>query len=436
MTTVVLSPTWAVPVQPAGVVWTDSSVAYRDGVIVAVGTRDDVLREHPQAREVPLPGRVLLPGLVNSHTHAAMTLLRGMADDLPLAEWLNDHIWPTEARWVDEQFVYDGTVVAAHEMIRGGTTCFNDMYFFPDAAIDAANTAGIRMVVGLIVFDAPGHYASNGAEYLAYGKKVHSRVETLPRVTAAIAPHSPYMVSDESWQLIGDLARELELPIHTHINEAHHEAADSIDRYGLPPLQRLARLGILDRHVVAAHMVHLTDDDHGLVVGRNLHVAHCPESNLKLASGFSPTTRLLADGINVAIGTDGAASNNDLDMISETRMAALLAKGQSGSAAAVPAHQALFMATLGGARALGLGDVIGSLEVGKAADCVAIHLDETANHPIYDPVSQVVYTANRKQVSDVWIEGEHLLADGEFASKSAVGVKDKAAAWAERIRPR
>jgi 5-methylthioadenosine/S-adenosylhomocysteine deaminase len=429
----VISARWIVPVVPDGAVLTDHALVVDDGAIVALLPSQDVGARFAALEYVELNEHVLIPGLVNAHTHAAMTLLRGFADDLPLVTWLNDHIWPTEDEWVDESFVWDGTTLAVAEMLRAGVTCFNDMYFFPEVAVQVAQESGIRMVVGLICIDGENNYSSSATDCIDKGLMLNDRLRGSRLVTTAFAPHAPYSVSDEPLRKIAELSKRLSLPVHTHLHETSAESPESIRRYGVTPMRRLAGLGLVNDRLIAAHMVHLSDDDVELTARAGSHVVHCPESNLKLGNGFCDVDLLLRNGINVGLGTDGPASNNDLDVLAELRVAALVAKGVSRDAAALPARQALHLATLGGAKALGLDSRIGSLQVGKRADLTAIRLDDLANRPIYDPISQVVYTATRQQVSDVWVDGIAKVIAGELVGFDRVEIYRSAQSWADRI---
>lgn len=397
---------WVIPIEPAHTVLERHSVAVRDGMIVAVLPQEQAARRFSAAQSVDLPEHVLIPGLINLHTHAAMTLMRGIADDLPLMRWLEEAIWPTEGKHVSRAFVRDGTLLAAAEMLRGGITTCNDMYFYPDAAAEAFSEAGMRAVIGVAVLDFPTPYASGADDY--FRKGLHARDEWLshPRISFSIAPHAPYTVSDESLVRVASIAAELDCPIHIHVHETAQEVADSVAQFGARPLVRLARLGILGSNFIGVHAVHLDAADMELLARFNCSIAHCPTSNMKLASGIAPVTRLLEAGIRVGLGTDGAASNNRLDMFEEMRQAALLAKVATLDATAVPSHTALRMATLDAAAALGLEAFIGSIEVGKQADLCAVSLDSIESRPCFDPASHLVYVAGRENVSHVWVHGE------------------------------
>lgn len=429
--TAILAP-WIVPVEPAGRVLEDHALLIRDGRIVDLVARAR-LDAYTVHERVELADHALIPGLVNAHGHAAMTLFRGLADDLPMMSWLMEHIWPAEGRWIDEAFVGDGTRLAVAEMLRGGTTCFNDMYFFPDAAAAVAAEAGMRAVVGLIMVDMPTAWARDADEYLSKGIALHDRLRDEPLVHTAFSPHAPYSVSDGPLERIRVLAEELDIPIHMHVHESPEELAHSLEHYGCRPLERLERLGLLTPRLMAVHMTHLEPDEIARVANCGASVVHCPESNLKLASGFCPVHALAGAGVNLALGTDGAASNNDLDMIGEMRTAALLAKGVAGRPDAVGAEQALAMATINGARALGLGEQTGSIEQGKWADLCCVDLQQPATWPVYDPVAQLVYAAGRDQVTDVWVAGRRMVADGHLARLDESAIIKRASDWRDRI---
>jgi len=425
---------WIIPVEPHNTVLDHHAVAVHEGRILELLPSREANEKYQAETEHRLDGHALIPGLVNAHTHAAMALFRGLADDLPLMEWLQNHIWPAEARWVSPEFVADGARLAVAEMLRGGTTCFSDMYFFPDETARVADNAGIRAVIGLIVIDFPTVWAANADEYLHKGIAVHDHFRNNPLITTAFAPHAPYTVSDGPLQRIVTYAEELDIPVHMHVHETQHEVAQGVDNTGLRPLARLEQLGLLSPRLIAVHMTQLEDHEIARLASRGAHVVHCPESNLKLASGFCPVQKLLNAGVNVALGTDGAASNNDHGMFGEMHTAALLGKAVAVDASAVNAAQVLRMATLGGARALGLEGAIGSLEPGKAADITALHLDTLETQPLYHPVSQLVYAAGREHVSDVWVAGRHLLKDRVLTTLDQTAILKKARAWAEKIQ--
>lgn len=425
---------WVIPVQPANTILEHHAIAIDDGRIVGVMPADKALEYYTAAETHELNSHVLIPGLVNTHTHGAMTLFRGMADDMPLMTWLHDHIWPAEQLWVAPGFVEDGTRLAVAEMLRGGVTCFNDMYFFPDHAAETAAGIGMRINVGLIVIDFPTPWAQTADEYIHKGLEVRDRFRHNPLISCAFAPHAPYTVSDKPLEQIGTYADELNLQIHMHVHETAFEVEQAIEQHGQRPLAKLEALHLLSERLIAVHMTQLNEDDIELAGRYGVHVVHCPESNLKLASGFCPVHALQQRGVNVALGTDGAASNNDLDMLGEARTAAQLGKAVANDPSAVSAWQTLQMATLNGAKALGLDTEIGSLETGKAADIVAVDLMQPATQPVYDPVSQLIYAASRQQVSDVWINGRQLLKDSELTTVDEERLITLADDWRMKIR--
>lgn len=427
---------WILPVEPADAVWEDHSVAVHQGRIVAVLARADADASWRARTTVELSNHVLCPGLVNAHTHAGMSLMRGLADDLPLMEWLQEHIWPVENSLVSPEFVADGVALAAAEMLRSGTTCFSDMYFFPDIVARTAAQAGLRACVGLIVIDSPTPWASAPDEYLRKGLEVHDRFRDHPLITTSLAPHAPYTVSDKPLQRVAMLAEELDVAVHIHLHETAAEIEHAQRDGGERPLARLRRLGLVSPRLVAAHMTQLTSDEIAACAEAGVNIVHCPESNLKLASGFCPVAELVDAGVNVALGTDGAASNNDLNMLGEMRTAALLAKAVSGCPHALPALQALRMATLNGARAFGLESEIGSLQPGKWADLCAVDLCAPETEPVYNPASQLVYAAAREQVSDVWVAGRHLLKHRRLTTLDETAVRERAREWGRRIATR
>jgi 5-methylthioadenosine/S-adenosylhomocysteine deaminase len=425
---------WIIPVEPGHPVLTNHSLAIQGDRIAAILPTADWQSRLRARSELDLAGHALLPGFVNVHTHAAMSLFRGMADDLPLMRWLQEHIWPAEGRWLSSEFVRDGTRHAAYEMLRGGTTCFNDMYMFPDEAAAAATTLGIRAVVGMIVIGFPTAWATDTRDYLRKGQAVHDRYREHPFIHTAFAPHAPYTVDDAALSEVATLAEELDVPIHMHVHETAQEVNDSVQSYGQRPLARLQALGLLTPRLLAVHMTQLTTDEIALVARHGVSVAHCPESNLKLASGIAPLAALKAAGVNCGVGTDGCASNNDLDMLGEMRTAALLAKGSTGNAEALPAAEALRMATLDGARALGLDSLIGSLVPGKQADLIAIDFRDPRLAPVYDPVAQIVYAAQRDNVREVWVAGRHVVRGGTVTQADQQELLLLAQRWGAQIR--
>ncbi len=425
---------WIIPVEPEAVIHENYSLVIEGGRIIDLLDSSAALQQY-QARSLEtLANHVLIPGLINCHTHAAMSLLRGLADDLPLMDWLQHHIWPAEQKWVSEAFVRDGADLAIAEMLRGGTTCFNDMYFFPETTAQQAVQSGIRANIGLIVVDFPTVWAENADAYIAKGLALHEQLRHESLVTTSFAPHAPYTVSDEPLRKLLAFSDEMNLSIHMHLHETRHEVEEQQQKTGQTPLQRLQDLGLLTPDFMAVHMTQLSADEIAVYAQTGAHIIHCPESNLKLASGFCPVAQCLAAGVNVALGTDGAASNNDLDMLAEMRSAALLAKGVAGDAGALPAMQALKMATLNGAKALGLEAEIGSLVIGKAADVTAIDLSDLETQPVYNPLSQLVYAAGRHQVTDVWVAGKQLLNQRQLTTVHLPDLQARVAVWRERLR--
>ncbi len=416
-----------------GGVLENAALAVNDDKIIAVDSLDAIRKKYRAANEITLDQHIVLPGLVNAHTHASMSLLRGYADDLPLMQWLEQHIWPAEGKWVDEQFIEVGANLAMLEMIRGGTTCFNDMYFYPDVVARCAASAGMRACVGMIVLDFPSVWAQSSEEYINKGLAVRDETRHSPLITTAFAPHAPYTVSDEPLDKIRTLAEELECMIHMHVHETVDEVEGSIQQHKMRPLERLHKLGLLSPKLCAVHMVHLLPGEIESVAESGVRIVHCPQSNLKLGNGFCPVDKLTQHNITVAIGTDGAASNNDLDMFAETQTAALLAKGASANASALPAPQALQAATTAGAKALGLDDQIGALTPGKQADFIAVDLSAANTQPVYNPISQLIYATTASQVSDVWVNGKRLLEGREFTTLDEAEILAKAREWGVRV---
>lgn len=428
-----LDAAWIIPVQPEGQVLTDHALIVNGARILDILPCTEADSRYAPTQHRRLPEHALIPGLVNLHTHAAMTLLRGYADDLPLMTWLNDYIWPTERQWVSAEFVGDGTRLACLEMLKGGITCFNDMYFFPEAAVEAAIAAGQRIAAGIIVIDFASNYAADPDGYLHKGLALRDAMRHHPLVSFCMAPHAPYSVGDRSLEKVLTYAKQLDLPIHIHVHETADEIRDGVRQHGVRPLRRLHRLGVLGPDLIAVHAVHLEAAEIALLAEHGCHVAHCPTSNLKLASGIAPSAALLASGVNVGLGTDSSASNNRLDLWQEMRLAALLAKATSGRPEAVPAQTALRMATLDGARALGLDARIGSLEPGKEADLVAVDLSAPHTQPCYDPISQLVYCASAADVTHVWVAGREVVRDRHCLTLDTAEVLARARHWHDRL---
>jgi 5-methylthioadenosine/S-adenosylhomocysteine deaminase len=382
------------------------------------------------ARElVERPSHVLMPGLVNAHTHAAMTLLRGRAENMGLGPWLRDGIWPLERRWTGPEYVRDGTELAIAEMLRAGVTCFADMHLWPEVVAQAAAECHMRASIGLVVTEAATGWASTADEYIDRGMQLRDQYRGDPLVSTHFAPHAPWSVTDATLARVRRLADELDLPVAIHLHETAWEIEESGRKFGQRPLSRLAGLGLASPQLVAVHMVQVAPQDIDTLADCGASVVHCPESNLKLGAGTCPLPGLLGRGVRVALGTDGAASNNDLDVLGEARTAGLLASGVTGAPGSVIASDLLRMATLEGARVLGLGDVTGSLSPGKWADLCCINLRSPASWPVSDVAAAVVYSASARQVTDTWVAGRRLLADGSLIYLDEGAVLERAESW-------
>ena len=410
------------------------SLIIKDDKIIDLVTQDKVFDEYEADNTYELADHILIPGLINTHTHAAMNIFKGFADDLPLQEWLNDHIWPAEKKFVGTSFVKDGSVLALSEMIKAGVTTFNDMYFFPDATAEAARELGIRANIGLVVLDFPTNYASDPEDYLLKGFEFRDKWRNDELITTSIAPHAPYSVSDEAFRLVNTYSEELGLNIHLHLHETEWEVADSIKTYGVTPIQRLNNLGIISPSLLAAHCVHLNDQDTAILTKGKVSIAHNPSSNMKLGSGIADVAKMLRQNLNVSLGTDSSASNNKLDIMEEMRLAALLIKGTTKSPELLPASQAIKMATINGAKALGLDLVVGSIEKNKKADLVAIDLSSIENQPIYNPLSTLVYSSSKSDVNYVWIDGEIKLKEKKLVGLDEEYIKQLAKKWQKKLK--
>lgn len=424
---------YVVPIAPRGVVLEHHAVAVRDGAILALLPIEEARRLFTARETVTRPESALIPGLINAHCHNPMTLMRGVADDLPLKQWLQEHIWPIEAAIMGPDYVADGIALAIAEMLRGGTTCCNENYFFPDVQAATYKRYGFRARVGLPVIDFPTAWAKSDDEYFDRAGEVHDQWRDDTLVATAFAPHAPYTVSDDNFERIRMLADQLDIPVHLHTHETAQEVRQSQDKHGQRPLARLDRLGLVNDRLIAVHMTQLTDAEIALCAARGVSVVHCPESNLKLASGFCPVAKLERAGVTVAIGTDGCASNNDLDMFGELRTAALLAKAVADDAAAFDAASALHAATLGSARAMGFDHLVGSIEPEKQADLACIDLSALETQPLHHVLSQLVYATGRHQVTDVWVAGKPKLRDRILVDMDIDALIANARHWRERI---
>lgn len=425
----IIKSTWIIPVVPQATVLKDYAIIIHEKKILGILPQKEALDQYSAKHIVQLDDHVLIPGLINSHCHASMALLRGTADDLPLDEWLENRIWPLEQEFISKKFVVDGAELAIAEMIASGTTCFADMYFFPDEVAKTAISANMRVQLASPILDFPSIWAANADEYILKATQTHDQYRNSDLVSTAFGPHSLYTVSDEPLSKIGMLADELDIPIHVHMHETKNEIQDSMKSFGINPLTRLSDLGLLTPRLVSVHCTHLTEHDIELLSEQGANVVHCPNSNMKLASGICNVSKLIHHGVNVALGTDGAASNNRLDMFGEMRAAALLAKVSTEDATSLPAHIALEMATIHGANALGLEEKIGSLEPGKYADVVAVSLNEFNTLPVNDPISHVVYAANSSQVNHVWIGGKSVMRDGSLLTLEKTKIMESALFW-------
>ncbi|HNP62981.1 MAG TPA: TRZ/ATZ family hydrolase [Woeseiaceae bacterium] len=429
-----IAPRWCVPVEPLNAVLTDHAVIVNDGRITDLLPLKAALERYQPSVAIEKPDHMLVPGFVNAHTHAAMSLMRGLADDMPLERWLREGIWPAEERWVSAEMVRDGTELAIAEMIAGGTTCFSDQYYFPEVVAEVAVDLHMRAMIGTPIVEFPTAWAKNVAESLEKANDlVHDRYNDHPLISTCFAPHSTAALSDDSFLELRVLADQLDVRTQIHLHESAAELAAALEATGRRPFDRLLDLGLVNASLLAVHAVHLTRSEIDIFAESGVNIAHCPRSNLKLASGIAPIANYRNAGINVAIGTDGAASNNALDMLSDVRTAALLAKGVSHDAGAVSANEALKMATLDGATALGLAAEIGSIEVGKWADLACIDLNRLHSQPVYDPVSQLIYTARADQVTDVWIAGRHQLDNGKLTHIDTDNVLSRCHEWRDRF---
>jgi 5-methylthioadenosine/S-adenosylhomocysteine deaminase len=425
---------WIITCEDNNQVLENHALALKNGKIYAILPSKDAKVQYPSVPHHYYSSHALMPGFINSHTHIAMNAFRGLADDLELMDWLNNHIWPAEGKWVSHEFVYDASLLAMAEMLRCGTTCFNDMYFFMGATAQAAELAGLRAHIGMTVIDVPTAWAQTTDEYFTKAIAFYQQYKNHPRITPTLAPHSTYTVSRESLIRVKALAEDYRLKINIHLQEAPSEIQRSMEEYNQRPLERLDDIGMVTPNLIAVHMTQISDSDCLILQKNKPSIVHCPESNMKLVSGACPVEKLTRLGINVALGTDGAASNNDLDMISEMRSAAFLGKLTANDPKAISAESALKMATLHGAKTLGIDHLTGSLTPGKAADFIAINLDQIETQPLYHPVSQIVYAASRNQVTDVWVEGRHLLKDRKLQTLDEKELLNKAKIWRKKIK--
>ena len=428
----VITPKWILTVENDQVL-TDHSLVIENDRILDILPTSGISSKYSDATRIDLENQLVMPGLINCHGHTAMNLFKGIADDLPLMEWLEKHIWPAEGQWVSPEFVADGTKIGIAEMLKSGTTCYSDMYFFPEIAADTAANLGMRAICYGPILDFPTPYGSGPEEYIEKILTAHDQFKHHSLVDIGFGPHAPYTVSDAPLNQVRTLANQLNIPMQIHLHETAFEVADAEEKTGKRPTQRLNELGFLGPDVQAVHVTQVNDTDVTLLQESQTHVIHCPESNLKLASGFCPVAKLQAANINVALGTDGSASNNDLDMLGEMRTAALLAKGVSGDASALPAFDAIKMATINGAKALGKEQEIGSLAIGKQADLISIDFNDISCAPVYDPISHLVYSVSRNQVDHVWVAGNLQVKDKQLCHMNERQLVELAQGWADKI---
>jgi 5-methylthioadenosine/S-adenosylhomocysteine deaminase len=431
---IIISASWIFTSDLEDQLLSDHSVVIENDKIIDLVPQSKVFDEYEANETYQLTDHILIPGLINTHTHAAMSLFKGFADDLPLQEWLNNHIWPAEKEFVNPSFVKDGSILGLSEMIKSGVTTFNDMYFFPGATAEAVKELGVRSNIGLVVLDFPTNYATDPEDYLLKGFEFRDKWRNEELITTSIAPHAPYSVSDEAFTLINTYSEELNINIHTHLHETQWEIEASIDKYGITPVQRLNNLGIIGPSLTAAHCVYLNDQDMGILAKNKVSIVHNPSSNMKLGSGIADVAKMLKQNLSVSLGTDSSASNNRLDIMEEMRLAALLIKGSTKSPESIPANEAIKMATINGAKALGLGSVIGSIEKNKKADLVAIDLSAIENQPIYNPISTLVYSSSRSDVSYVWIDGKIKLKEKSLVNIDEERIIQLAKKWQRKLK--
>lgn len=433
-----LEPSWLIPVtnnHPNSTKFLkDTAIVIENQVIIDILPIKESRTKYPNISRKVLNQHVVMPGFVNAHTHSPMNILKGYADDLPLMTWLNDYIWPVENKCFSNEFAYDGAILAIAEMLKSGTTSINDMYFYSDSIAQAAIDLGMRASIGTHVFDFPSPWADNIDEYINHCQRVVAEFGNHDLITPVICPHAPYTVCDDSFKKVIKFAEKYQVPIGCHIHETLDEIEQSLENHQQRPLARLAKLGVLKHNFHAIHSVQLNADDIDLLANHNIPIVHCPESNLKLASGFCPIKEVLQQNITIAIGTDGAASNNDLDMLSEMRTAALVAKTCGNDPTVLPDYQAVECATLNGAKVIGIDNKIGSLTIGKEADIISVNLDDLGSKPIYNPVSSLVYTATRHQVSNVWVKGTQKVADGILLAISNKKIESIISKWQDKIQ--
>lgn len=427
---------YVLPIDSDFTVISDGAVVINEGKIAAVGTYDEIGRGYESGTILGGKGRVVIPGLINTHTHAAMVYFRGLEDDLPLKDWLEKHIWPAESKWLSPEFVSDAVELACLEMLKAGITTYNDMYFFGDAASDASKKIGMRAVIGAGVLDFPSSAARTVDEYFDRAESFINRWKGDDLITPCIAPHSPYTCGLETLKRVRKLANTYDIPVHTHLSETEWEFNETKTRYGKTPVRYLDSIDFFGGTVLAAHCIWLEDDDIRILARRGVGVSHCVESNLKLASGIAPVMKMLDAGIKVTFGTDGAASNNDLNILSEMSTAAKLHKAVTGDPTVLDSRKALLMATSWGADVLGLGKITGSIEKGRVADLVIIDIEKPHLTPMYDIYSHIVYALRASDVETVIVGGKVAVSQGKLHGGYETEIMAKARTWSDRIAGR
>jgi len=426
---------YVVSMDEAGTVFENGAVAVDDGLILAVGPADEITAEFSASQTLDGEGRIVMPGLINGHSHAAMTLLRGVADDLALMDWLNNYIFPAEVQFVDPEFVRIGTELACWEMIRGGTTTFVDMYYFPDTIAEVVDSCGMRAMISATVIDQRSPDAEGASDSIEKGSDFVERwLGKNDRITPIFGPHANYTLNAEQLAATRAAAMKLGVPISIHVSESPFELQFSQDTYGMPSIELYESIGFFEGPTIAAHVVWPTKQEIPILAERKVGVIHNPTSNMKIASGISPVTEMLAAGVRVGLGTDGAASNNDLDMWEEMRLASLLQKVDRMDPEVMSATTVLTMATRGGATAIGLGDIIGSLEVGKHADLIQVAFDDVHHVPTYDVISHLVFVTDEQDVASVVVDGKILMKEREILTIDTDRVAAEANALAARIQ--
>jgi len=427
-----LHPDFVVPIVPHRQVLSAHSVGIKGGTIASVMPRSEALALEA-SEHIELAGCALMPGLINLHCHAAMSLLRGYADDLPLMTWLQRYIWPTETRFISPDFVRTGSELAIADLLLGGTTTLADQYFFPEVTAEICERAGLRALLTFPVIEVETAWARDAAECIRNGLALRDQYRNHDLIEIGFGPHSTYQVSEGTLSKVAMLAEELEAPIQIHLHETQEEVLSVVEQSGMRPIDLLEKLGVLGPRTQCVHMTALGEQDMDTIATHGAHVVHCPRSNLKLGSGICSVQKLLDRGINVALGTDGAASNNRLSMLGELQTAALIGKTAQGDPKAVDAWTSLEMATLNGAQALGKEHRLGSIEAGKLADLIAVDLSDLQHLPQYDLASSLVYGASGSEVRWSWIGGDCVVRDGQLQTVDYTGMSERVAKWSEQL---